>query len=100
MGARPAGATRFHTLLRVKPSKGGDTELRGYRDPLGVVMPAGPPAQSPCSRGSGLAAFVASTPSGSGHDVHSQARATPRAAATRRPPAVRAAAPAHWLRCG
>jgi len=32
------------TLLRAKPSKDGDAELRGYREPMRPAMLAGPPA--------------------------------------------------------
>ena len=32
------------TLLRAKPSKDGDAELRGYREPMRLAMLAGPPA--------------------------------------------------------
>jgi len=48
LAAKLTKTNRHRTLLRAKPSKGGDAELRDYRDC--IATSAEPPAQRPCWR--------------------------------------------------
>jgi hypothetical protein len=66
---RQAGS-RF-TLLRAKPSKGGDAELRGYREATRHVRRAASDRQT--SRRGGPVSFLGGTDVERENDVHFQA---------------------------